>query len=317
MTSLQKQHPSLALMKRGFFVKLDISSFIDAKGYFDLKDVDLGVTAEEKQAISAQAEKFLMPKSDLYKLMNLHIKANSNLHKFSFVTKWGNFIPITAFKQWKTVNDEIRDNFFNKIKDICINYDHLVSGIKDSCAETASKLWQRLFPNSGEPTESFITSISDKIVGALPSKISLMGNVHFDSIISFLNLDHLLTNNTNLPLEEQKTNEVLKMYLLDGSHALDQFYSDTVLSNKESISTTCKWLLNDLNDWFLEKATIKKRTHIKLESLIDSFNVFNFYGDNETLEQMKSLKEEIYKPIEIMNKNKVQSLLIKIIELQR
>ncbi len=317
MTTQPNQHPSLALMKRGVFVKLDISSFIDSRSYFNIDDVDFGVTPEEKKIISAQAEKFAMPKSELNKLMMQHMKANSNLNKFSFNTKWGNFIPITAFKQWKAIDDEIRDGFFNKVKDICMNYDGLVERIKGSCGETANAIWGRLFPNSGPPTDSFMMAVSDKILKAIPSKASLMCNVKYDAIVSFLNLDHLLKDYAELPAEEKETNDILKTYLLDGGHALDQFYNDTVLSNKESISTDCKYFLNDLDDWICDRRpTIKKRTHVKLELMVNSFKLFNFYNDKNTLAEMENLKEEIYKPIEIIDKKKIQSLLTKIISLQ-
>lgn len=306
-----KSHIAYPLFKRGIFIKLNIKTIKDLK-VISIDKSKFILSDKDKEESYNAIEKILIPKQISMNMLHLKMYSLGNLDKHGFKTDFGTFVPFTALKQWYAKNEEFRNLFFDQLNYIFLNYDRIVSEIKLEHTKFAKKIWAMSHSESVPPTESFISEVVNEISSFIPSKTDIISKSSFDISFYPASIDFSLDANV-----DQETNDILNKILYDRSHILDSFYADTVLVFKEKLKQRFFEILDMCeHNLKIKKPLIRRKTQLNLVKIIKFFELFDFYEDHETQNLIKELKFETYKPIEILDQQKVKNLIINIIETQ-
>jgi hypothetical protein len=298
-TQQLKNDWALSLMDKGVIVKLYISRW---RGVAQLDPNQFGLKFNNdsvsfmKDYIVFGYER-LLPSKIKKEIDAIDIKARLTLKEYSFETLWGRFVPFIAFEHWEKENDIIREKYLKIAKSIYDNYDDIINTIKEEYRQMAIDSWVRLYPNHGNPTESFIENYVSKIIEKIPLKNDLYTSFKYET--TYFTIPTSLINKINVSKEDDGIQDRIKKkiseeYLKRKQELIDGFLQETVIYLRENISNTCEDIISLINK-NTKNNSINKTQLNRIRGMIMKINIFNFYDDYEIKSLLSELEFEVNK----------------------
>ena len=199
--AIQASNPRwLALMREGVLVSLHIGRW---RAKTRLSWHDLGIELEEEadrelQKIVDLGHKKLLPASLLKELDAIESAARKWLEKKAVRTYWGFFVPVTAYVEWKEINEEHRSRYFAVRDRIVRDYQALVAEVVAGYRVAAQGAYRRLkalhpealerFPNVDAFVEAFVQGIQVHI----PPAEVIRDSFYFETELRYVPLPSLM-----------------------------------------------------------------------------------------------------------------------------
>lgn len=322
---------ALDLMREGTIVNLRMSRW---RGTSSINPEDLGIKFKN-QEVEKFFEKYIkfgtekiIPKDFERKIHAVEIKARKNIQKYSFKTMWGPFIPYQTFGLWEKENSKIREEYFEVAEELSTNYEGIKNIIKHEYRKLGEDVWDRLYPNQGEPTESFLNSFTNKIVNKMPTLSDLMSSFKYDTVFLQIPVPSIIQDDLNKAEDLRRNNEMKEAMHIEGlkskdkinqyyvekkTELIDNFLEDTLLYFRTYIGETCESVLSYMvNGNEIQEINIGKINQIR--KFIKKIEQLNFFDDKEISDLIFILNTEIQKITSKRNKYTIVSTLNELVK---
>jgi len=323
---------ALALMSQGVIVKLSVGRW---RGFSKITPELLGLKFcnEEGFAFSKKyldlGRQRLLPIEVAQEIDVVEIRARSNLEIYSFDTVWGRFVPFTAFNEWESSNNIIRNDFLKQGKVLGERYDSIVSAVKDEYRKMAKDVWLRMYPDDkGGATEAFIENFVLNIAEKIPSKEKIVESFKYSSTFFIIPMPSFVADNIaqaekirrddevaafESELEKQTKTRIKEEYVKRKKELIDGFLESTVVSMRKYVSELCSSVLMSIGRNGRSKITV---SHVsRLKDMIKKIKFLNFYNDKEISDLIKDLGIEVDKIKGEIDEPKVVDKLKEIVEI--
>jgi len=302
---------ALALMEQGVLVRLNICRW---RGEAKLEYDELGIIFSDqehtdfmKKYITLGKEK-LCPPRVMNRIKNIELRSRNCLKNHSFKTVWGHFVPYHRFLEWKTENDEIKEEFFQLARDIGEEYFDIVSEVKRDYENMARDLWKRCYPEEKkDPPQSFIENFTSNIADKIPSREDIIASFKYSETFFTIPLPSFVQEEINKTeklvqeLEYHTAANQIKIetkriieneYREKKKELIDSFLDSTVVYLRGQIGELARNTLVTLkrNEKDLSRHSVKK-----IRSMISKVRNLNFYSDKEINDILKELEVEVEK----------------------
>jgi len=323
---------ALALMSQGIIVKLSVNRW---RGTSRLNSDELGLKFHDEKSrkfaenyIKLGKEKLLPPEIER-KLQFIENSARNTLKFYSFPTVWGRFVPFTAFDEWEAANEKIRQEFFLASNEMGEKYYNIVETVKEAYSHMAHDVWERLYPNQGSPSQSFITSFVNKIVDKIASRTEIISSFHYDVTYFIIPMPSIIEENLSKARQEQRKREmddftskleqntrkkVADEYIKRKQELIDGFLESTVLNIRQNVASLCDGVLESISKQS-SKREITRTQKEKIKKTIEKVRLLNFYDDKEMTALLTNLEVEIDKFKGERNHDEIVTTLQKIVEI--
>lgn len=302
---------ALALMSQGIIVRLSISRW---RGTAPLNTEDLGLKFLDKDSalfmkkyVRLGTEK-LLPPEVIGEIESIEFRARNRLREFSFETVWGRFVPYTAFNEWERENAQIRTDFMEAAKVLGERYNEIIDMVKKEYLKMAKDVWARLYPEGGNPTESFLEDFVSRIVSKIPSRNDIIASFRYDTTFFIIPMPSLIEENVSKArqirmdletkelehtLEGETKKRVAEEYLKRKQELIDSFLEATVSSMRNYIAELCDTIIQSMSNSSQKDITKTQKNRIK--NMIGKVKMLNFHNDKEIACLLKDLDMEIDK----------------------
>lgn len=151
---------------------------------------ELGIDAESDDKLSAflgeyiePGMKCLIPPEIKGQLKSIETTARQNLKAHSFdcsaFSSTGKFVPKTMYKEFKEINDELVDRFYEIRDNFADNYDRIIEHVRKDYRVLAGQLYMQSHPAAKRPAPSFVNSFVDAIVEQIASPDEILASFEF------------------------------------------------------------------------------------------------------------------------------------------
>jgi len=301
---------ALALMRKGIIVRLTMSRW---SGFTKIDPNDLGLKFSDdsrdfmKRYLSLGSER-LLPPEIMNEITAIERRARFNLDAHSFDTIWGKFIPYHAFEDWESQNEQCKSMFFEFARGLSSKYSAITDIVRSEYRKLGVDVWHRLYPQGGEPTESFLTNFSDKIVQKIPSAVDIISSFRYESVFFVIPVPSIIQENVaraqniereqtiknvNTEIEIRTKQRIAEEYVARKTELIDGFLNSTVVSMRKYIEELCQSVLESIGKSGMND--ISKLNQRKILAMIDKVKLLNFYDDKDINNLLLDLKVEATK----------------------
>lgn len=321
---------ALALMDRGVIVKITMNRW---RGTASLSYDELGLKFhnDESKKVSSTylklgQEKLLPPEIEK-KIMKMESRVRTNLKVYSFYTSWGYFVPYTAFDAWEKENEKLKKEYYDLAHQIGVEYPQLIQTVRNAYTHVAFDVWNRLYPGKGTPTDSFVSSFTNKIIDKIPSRLDIVSSFKFDITYFVIPMPSIMADDISktkeilrkdkmedfkIDVEMQTRQKVANEYIKRKQELIDGFLESTVCEMRSQISRLCNQILLSLSNPTKE---ISRAHLVKIKQTIEKLELLNFYNDKDIDGLLKNLDNEVGKFKGERNQETITSILEKIVSL--
>lgn len=325
---------ALALMRNGIIVTLKISRW---RGTTRLTPDVLGIKFSDGEAFDiakrylSLGHQKLLPPSVGREFEAIEKRSRDLLSTYSFNTVWGKFVPITAFKIWESQNEALKKEYMDLAKQFGDKFNSIIATVKSDYKFLAKDVWERLYPNGGDPTDSFIESFSNNIVDKIPDLIKIMSDFKYESVYSVIPMPSFVEKDIseardiererelkdhNANLQKQTEEIISSMYVERRKEIIDDFLNSTVREMRNNIAELCDEVLISLG-----KEKYKNRVSDsqikKIKRMIKRVRILNFYNDEDINRRFNELEFEVDKRQCDMNRDVVTDKLEEIVSVAK
>lgn len=322
---------ALALMGQGTIVKLSIARWRATATLtpemLGLSFVDGDSHQFSKQYISLGKQK-LLPPDVLKQITQIENRARKCIDSYSFNTVWGKFVPFTAFDEWESENEKIREEFMACANDLVNRYDGIVNSVKDDYKNMARDVWKRLYPNSETgPTASFIENFVSKVINKMPRREDFLATFKYDTTLFIIPMPSFVEQNVaeaneikrkeemaqfETDLEKQTKKKIANQYVEKKKELIDGFLESTVYEMRKYVAELCDSVLESLMG---SQKDLKQSQINKLNAMIKRVKLLNFHNDEEVNEKLDGLSLEINRLKGERNKGIISDKLKQLVEM--
>jgi hypothetical protein len=189
------------LISEGVLVRLHIGRW---RARASLKWEDLGIRPgedkEERDVLVELVElghKLLLPREDIRELDSTDSSARKWLEKNALRTYWGFFVPVRAYAEWKTRNEEFVVRYAEVRDRLAANYEDTIGRVLEKYHVQARAAYRRLWKLHPETVEGiregrFADEFVGRIARHIPSRQSFVDSFYFDVELEYIPLPSLL-----------------------------------------------------------------------------------------------------------------------------
>lgn len=301
--------------QEGLIVDLDIGKW-SAQAKLKEEDIGIEMTEDERKAISLGHQKLFPPE-----LVNSAAQAESqgraHLEKYSFLCEEGRFVPVTAWEEWKTKNEELKARFFGVRDEMVSRYDEIVAEMKKDFSKRAENTYDRMCTLGKAPKEAkgpWVYGYMAALAGRIPKKEDVQIKFYWTEKFKFLRLpseieDEFLRqakirNEHQMLTYEQDdkkrkiqemNQQVLAQLRAEKEKAVqDQaaFMHQTMLQQRKAILDCTNSAMSAIAR---NRGKIVGSTTKALKNMVDKARALNFYEDGEVDKAVASLEEQLKK----------------------
>jgi hypothetical protein len=260
------------LMKEGVLVRLHIGRW-RAKTKLSWSDLGIVLGNEEDKKLRGVIDlghKKLLPGSILKELDAAETGARRWVEKMSYRTYWGFFLPVTAYEEWKSKNDELKAEYFRLRRDLVSNYDQMKKTVLNDYRIAAHEAYKRLGALHPEtlnrfPTESsFVANFLEIIESHLPTALAVQNSFYYTAELQYIPLPSLLAGER----AEAERIEAARLLEREQEEAAFRLEREQERAASQLIWTEAQWkekLMRDMHADVIGKAQQQK------EEMIDTF----------------------------------------------
>jgi hypothetical protein len=327
-----KDEWAIALMQKGVIAKVSISRW---RATSPLNAVDLGLVFDNpdtkkfvKKYIKFGNEK-LFPPEILSSFNSLEAMTRQNLSMYGFKTVWGNFIPYKSFEVWYENNKEIEQKYYEAATELGNKYDSIIYMVRSDYRQMAIDVWKRMYPDSNQPTESFITDFVNKVINKIPPRNQIVSSFKYETTFfeiplpSFIAEDiakkkkietDMVKNQHEAELEMKAKEAIYKDYEEKKKDLIDGFLDSTVSSMRNLVNELCDNVLESIGKKKAKNQDLTSAQRKKIVGFIDKINLINFQDDKKIENLLSELKCEVLKSKQYRNDETIEFKLKKISE---
>lgn len=230
---VRKDNFVTAMLQRGIIVDQNIGM---CRFQTQLKDEHLGIRRTKKErASTCLGRQFTFPPGIVKRAENAESRARAALDKKCFLTVYGKFVPITAYRSYKKEEEEAKKEFFEVRDEMCERYDELRAQALEIFKERSKAVLARLRVPPKDPDE-FRKSFVNVLYCKIPTREDIHDSFHFDASWEWI------------PLPSEVQEEALRQQKLRKDMDLLDF--ETADRKKQ---------LTDMNRMVAEQAAEKKK----------------------------------------------------------
>jgi len=323
---------ALALMSKGLIIRLAVSRWrAQVKLDFNklgLKFVDDDSLEFMRRYISLGTQK-LLPPEELAQMETIERRARVNLKNYSFDTLWGRFVPMTAFDEWKSNNDDIYEEFKECALSFTNRYDDIVAIVKRDYRSMAKDVWARLYPDDKHgATDSFIENFVSDVVSQIPDRHEILSSFKYNMVYITIPMPSVVESNIakaqevrrqaemevfKSDLEKDTQHRIAEEYIKRKEELIGGFLEATVTSMRRYVGDLCDSVLKSISNGAKEGHV--SRHHVKkINTMINKVKLLNFYGDAEISRLLDELGDEANKFSDQINNDVIVSKLAEIVQ---
>ena len=302
----------LGLMSKGVIVKLGVSRW---RATTPLRIEDLGLKFKDEDGFSfmnkyvSLGREKLLPPEIIGEIEAIENSARQKLKEYCFDTVWGHFVPYTAFEKWEYENSQVKSDFLEAARKLGERYDEIVQTVKDEYRKMSKDVWNRLYPNQGEPTESFMEDFSSRIVSKIPKRNDLVASFKYDVTYFVIPMPSIIEEDISKvekikqeremvkfenEIEKDTKRKVAEEYFKRKQELIDSFLEATVVSMRKYVAELCESVLESVCKANAQKdITVSQKR--KIQKMIKKIELLNFHNDNEIKNLLNELNDEVEK----------------------
>jgi hypothetical protein len=296
--------------QEGLLVDLDIGKW-SAQAKLKEEDIGIEMTEEERKAISLGHQK-LFPPELVNKSAQTEGHGRANLERLSFLCEEGRFVPVTAWEEWKTRNEELKAQFFAVRDEMVSRYDEIVKEMKVDFAMRASRTYDRMValgkPPSAVKTD-WVMAYVTALHGRIPPLKEVAAKFYWSEKFKFLRMpseieaefmqqEKLRKERQMLTYEhdskkrqiDEMNSLVLQQLKAEKEKAVSaqaEFMHKTMLQQRKAIMDVTASAMNAI---VRNRGKVMGSTTSALKNLIDKTRSLNFYEDGEVDKALESLE---------------------------
>lgn len=359
--AIKAENPRWAqLMKEGVLISLSIGRW-RAKTGLSWQDLGIQLGQEEDNKLEellALGYKKLLPAKFLARLDSIESGARKWLQKRqnSYKTYWGQFVPVSAYAEWKQKNQEYKDQYFAVRDEIVANYDQLIQEILISYEIGARQAYSRLQTFHPEALknfkseESFVLAFLDKIQEHLATPEKIKESFYFNVELKYIPLQSLMAEDeaeaerirleteaerSRVRVEEEKHwIEVREARTASEmrERMLREINQDVMAQAKkqkeEQVDDFLKNIVSQLRGLVYDATTdvltairrkdgLGPRSIVQLKNMIEQVKSLNFYGDDEVDRMINQVQIQLSQDVDSRDLSQIDQNLADIATITR
>lgn len=306
------------LLQEGVIVKITLRRW---RGKTKLElDGDLGIPVNGEGQLYRElldiGSKLLLPRSIHMELNSIDSAARQNVERFGYKTFWGQFIPATAYADWKAKDLEYQAKYFAVRDRISQFYDEIMAGQLDEYAESARIAYvrrNRLQPGQDLdyrylPVDEFVDNYMTKLRALIPTKEQIAASFAYEVDLAYIPLPSLLAADTDRAAEIAASKAVYRIEV-DGAQRrqaqLDEMNREVMERAKEQKLLLVDGFLKDVvkqlrsliydavvtvSDAINKNGYLHPRSATQLQGLVAQVERLNFFGDEDATKMVQQLQ---------------------------
>ncbi len=293
----------VALMEKGIVVNIDMKRWRanskinpDEVG-LDYKNVEFCKYEDDYMTLGY---KKLLPKKVLKEISKIETKSRKNLKDRSIKTVWGYFVPHTSFVEWKKVNDELRQDFFNMAEQISVRWKDISEEVCDDYTKFITSVYSEKI--SGQQLTETVTSLLSGFKSLIISPDEFKRTFEYETYFSYIPLPSFVKKELleaekidaerHLLESEVEMKEQLQVeFMAKKSKQIDEFLQATAGAIGESTSRIVEEVRIAIGtDGEREVSPVIKK---KLLKLIDNIRTFDLYQEKNTVDCLNQLEIDL------------------------
>lgn len=254
------------MMQQGVIASVHIGRW---RGRRKLDRDDLGLPLTDKQFddLMRLGEKLLLPQDLMRELDAVESGARKAVTDYGYRTYWGQFVPVTAYAEFKEVMDGYQARYYALRDRLWADYADIYNQMRDKYREAADVAYDRLVklkPNTFYDRENFVVAFVVRILSNIPDRDTIYRSFYFNVDLSYIPLPSLLAEDKALAagIEYQLQAD------LDLLKAEKQAKLDVIAAEKKAGITQAEMRelqLREMNRDIVERARTQK------QQLVDGF----------------------------------------------
>lgn len=326
-------------LQEGVIITLTIKYY---RGTTTVDFSELGINDADDEALQSflgeyitPGTKCLIPPDIKGQLKSIETSARQNLKEHSFdcsaLSSTGKFVPKSMYREFKEINEELRDRFYTIRDQFADNYERIIEHVRRDYRVLASKLYMQSHPAAKRPSSKWVNAFIDKIIEQIASPDEIIASFEFKTTPTMIpeyllkvisqkqNIDEKVMRiaaSNQVDVSSKQTASAKKSKKADAdakSVEIDEEAAEISRDIAEAIDKQSKEQADDFVTDILMRVRTEAadgadnviraidrnngkmvgRTSVKAHSLVDDMRKMNFYGDTELEERVDALDEAL------------------------